>query len=131
MANILAADDSPSIQQMVRFTLEAEGHDVVTVGDGSDALEEVKSGQFDLVITDINMPNMNGIEMIEAIKVLLHETDEKDKLKIGVETFRHFMTTSGEHLDDHVIEALLKDCADLQHDDNMIIEDLAIYLMNR
>jgi len=68
MASILAADDSPSIQQMVRLTLEAEGHEVVTVGDGTEALDEMDTEQFDLVITDINMPQMGGFELIKKLR---------------------------------------------------------------
>ena len=70
MANILTADDSPSIQQMVRLTLESLGHDVTTVDDGSIALEQAKEAQYDFVITDINMPNMGGFELIQKLREL-------------------------------------------------------------
>ncbi len=70
MAYILTADDSPSIQQMVRLTLESQDHEVTTVDDGLPALEAAKEEEFDLIITDINMPNMGGFELIKALRKL-------------------------------------------------------------
>ena len=70
MANILIVDDSASMRQMIKFTLEIDGHKVDAATDGSDGLNMIKKGQFDLVITDVNMPNMNGIEMTAKIREL-------------------------------------------------------------
>jgi len=70
MANILAADDSPSIQKMVTLTLEACGHDVTVADDGVLALEEAQDDEFDFIITDINMPNMGGFELIKNLRAL-------------------------------------------------------------
>lgn len=55
---ILAVDDSKSMRQMVAMTLKNAGYDVTEAEDGIDALTKAKSNQFDLVLTDINMPNM-------------------------------------------------------------------------
>jgi len=67
MATILAVDDSASMRQMVSFTLKGAGFDVTEAGDGQEALEKAKSGAFDLVLSDVNMPVMDGITAIKHI----------------------------------------------------------------
>lgn len=66
---ILSADDSASIRQLVVFTLEKEGYEVVSAVDGQDALQKAKATPVDMVITDLNMPNMDGIELIQALRL--------------------------------------------------------------
>ena len=68
MANILTIDDSTSLRKMVTFTLEGHGHKVFEANDGVEGLQVAKSEDFDLIITDVNMPNMNGIEALKEIK---------------------------------------------------------------
>lgn len=70
MAKILAVDDSASMRQMVSFTLKGAGHEVVEAADGAEALKVAKSQGFDLVISDINMPNMDGISLIKELRQL-------------------------------------------------------------
>jgi len=70
MANILIVDDSTSMRQMVSFTLKTDGHNVVDASDGLEGLEKAKSTQFDLIISDVNMPNRNGLEMTSDIRAL-------------------------------------------------------------
>ena len=70
MAKILAVDDSASMRQMVSFTLKGAGHDVVEAVDGVDALSKAKGSQVDLVLTDVNMPNMDGIALIKELRAL-------------------------------------------------------------
>lgn len=70
MATILAVDDSASMRQMVSFTLKGAGYDVVEAVDGVDALSKAQSGAFNLVITDVNMPNMDGITLIAELRKL-------------------------------------------------------------
>ena len=65
---ILSVDDSASIRQLVVFTLEKEGYTVVSAVDGRDALVKTKSAKVDMVITDLNMPNVDGIELIQALR---------------------------------------------------------------
>lgn len=65
---ILSADDSSSVRQMVAFTLKGAGYSVVEAVDGKDALAKAKNGAVHMVITDLNMPNMNGIELIKALR---------------------------------------------------------------
>lgn len=68
MANILAVDDSASMRQMVSFTLSGAGHKVTEASDGVEALKVANGASFDLVISDVNMPNMNGIELIRNLR---------------------------------------------------------------
>jgi two-component system, chemotaxis family, chemotaxis protein CheY len=70
MAKILAVDDSASMRQMVEFTLKEAGHEVVVAEDGAAALKLAKGMTADLVITDINMPNMDGITLIRELRQL-------------------------------------------------------------
>ncbi len=70
MASILAVDDSASMRQMVSFTLKGAGFDVVEAVDGVDALSKAKGQSFSLVITDVNMPNMDGISLIKELRGL-------------------------------------------------------------
>ena len=68
MATILTVDDSPSIRQMIKVVLGPAGHNVLEAGDGAQGLEAAKSAKPDLVITDLNMPVMNGLELIKALR---------------------------------------------------------------
>jgi len=70
MASILAVDDSASMRQMVSFTLKSAGHQVTEAEDGVKALDLARSGRFDLVLTDVNMPNMDGITLIGELRKL-------------------------------------------------------------
>lgn len=68
MAKILAVDDSASMRQMVSFTLKGAGHEVVEAVDGVDALAKAQGQKFDLVVSDVNMPNMDGITLIAELR---------------------------------------------------------------
>ena len=70
MTSILAVDDSASMRQMVSFTLKGAGFDVTEAVDGQDALAKAKQQKFDLVISDVNMPNMDGISLIRELRAL-------------------------------------------------------------
>ena len=70
MARILVVDDSASMRQMVAFTLKGAGNEVVEKSDGVEALACAKSASFDLVITDVNMPNMDGITLTKELRAL-------------------------------------------------------------
>lgn len=67
---ILTADDSPSMREMVRFTLKSAGYNVVESVDGKDALSKLATAQPQMIITDLNMPNMDGIELIRSIRAM-------------------------------------------------------------
>jgi len=65
---ILVADDSPSIRKFVSFSLTMQGYEVISACDGMEALEKLPNSKVDLVVTDLNMPNMDGFELIKAIR---------------------------------------------------------------
>jgi len=70
MKKILAADDSRTILQMVGFTLKGAGYDVTEAPDGQAALSLAQKQAFDLVITDLNMPGLDGISLTKALRGL-------------------------------------------------------------
>ncbi|MAA72861.1 MAG: response regulator [Bermanella sp.] len=70
MAKILAVDDSASMRQMVSFTLKGAGHDVIEASDGAEALKFAQGQGVDLVLSDVNMPNMNGLELCKNLRAL-------------------------------------------------------------
>lgn len=65
---ILAVDDSISIRKSISFILGQENYEVTEAEDGADGLKKAKSDKFGLVITDINMPNMDGITLIKELR---------------------------------------------------------------
>lgn len=70
MANILIVDDSNSIRDMVSFTLKSASYNTVEAKDGLEGLNAAKRLSFDLVITDVNMPNMDGITLCQELRKL-------------------------------------------------------------
>ncbi|MEQ9122173.1 MAG: response regulator [Alphaproteobacteria bacterium] len=65
---VLAVDDSKTMRDMVAFTLKGAGYDVVTANDGKHALEVLGNDKVNLVITDVNMPNMDGITLVKTLR---------------------------------------------------------------
>ncbi len=65
---VLAVDDSKTMRDMVGFTLRNAGHDVIEAGDGEDALAKLGNDRVDLIITDVNMPRMDGITLIKQLR---------------------------------------------------------------
>ncbi len=65
---ILTVDDSASIRQVLGFTLRGAGYEVVSAVDGREALAKADAQQVDLVITDLNMPNLDGIGLIRELR---------------------------------------------------------------
>ncbi len=85
---ILAVDDSETMRSMVRQTLEYGGYDATIASHAAEALELFHKGKFDLVITDVNMPGMDGIALIRELRktdrdtpVLTLTTESEDDLK--------------------------------------------------
>jgi two-component system chemotaxis response regulator CheY len=70
MKKLLTVDDSASIRQMVNFTLTKAGYQVSEAIDGKDGLEKASQQSFDMIITDLNMPVMDGIQMMSAVRKL-------------------------------------------------------------
>ena len=67
---ILAVDDSASIRKMVAFTLEGAGYRVIEAVDGQDGLEKAKAANVHLVLTDQNMPRMDGLSLVRQLRSL-------------------------------------------------------------
>jgi len=92
---IMTVDDSASIRQMVNFTLEQAGYRVVEAKDGKDALSKLNGTSVQMVITDLNMPNMDGIDLIRNLRadpayrfipiVMLTTESQADKKQAGKE----------------------------------------------
>ncbi|MDB5563287.1 MAG: response regulator [Hyphomicrobiales bacterium] len=87
---ILTIDDSASIRQMVAMTLSSAGHKVIEAVDGADGYAKATTNTVDVIITDLNMPNLNGIEFIRkyrthpssrGIPIILLTTESDDELK--------------------------------------------------
>jgi two-component system chemotaxis response regulator CheY len=67
---ILSVDDSNSIRQMVAFTLKGAGYEVIEAADGQEGLDKAKTKTVDLVLTDQNMPRMDGITLIKTLRAM-------------------------------------------------------------
>ena len=74
--NVLVVDDSESIRELVGMTLESQGYQVHKSEDGVEAIDPLSNSEVDLVITDLNMPNMDGISLLKKIR--------KDDSKVGL-----------------------------------------------
>ena len=67
-ARVLVVDDSATIRQQVSAALSVAGLEIVEAVDGVDGLSKIKDGGINCVVCDVNMPNKNGIEMVEEVK---------------------------------------------------------------
>jgi CheY-like chemotaxis protein len=72
MARILIVEDYESLQKIYRAVLEQAGHQVVVVNDGFVALDAAKKDEFDLILLDLLLPHMSGIEFLEAFEPPKH-----------------------------------------------------------
>ena len=67
---ILTVDDSSTMRQMIAFTMKEAGFEILEAGDGMEALERAKGQKLSLVITDVNMPRMDGITLVKELRAL-------------------------------------------------------------
>lgn len=91
----MVADDSPIIRKLISFSLTIKGYDIISVADGMEALELLPKENIDLLITDLNMPNVDGFELIKAIRsnedfkstpiIVLSNLSEKDDIQKALE----------------------------------------------
>jgi two-component system, chemotaxis family, chemotaxis protein CheY len=90
MHTILAVDDSAAMRQLLSFTLKNAGYDVVEAVDGADALEKTAARDFDLVLTDQNMPRLDGIGLTQKLRehpkfkatpILILTTESSEQMK--------------------------------------------------
>ncbi|MBI5557922.1 MAG: response regulator, partial [Deltaproteobacteria bacterium] len=68
MSTILVVDDELSMREFLKILLEKEGYEAVTAADGEKGLKAVQGREFDLVISDIRMPGMGGLEFLDSVK---------------------------------------------------------------
>jgi two-component system chemotaxis response regulator CheY len=90
MQSILAVDDSASMRQMVSFTLKGAGYHVIEAADGQEAYEKAMTQSVDLVLTDQNMPRMDGVTLVKNLRglptytstpILILTTESSDEMK--------------------------------------------------
>lgn len=90
MPVILTVDDSPSMRKMVSFTLVGAGYQVIEAVDGIDAFEKAQTHRFDLVLTDQNMPRLDGLGLtrklretqeFKTVPILMLTTESSDLMK--------------------------------------------------
>ena len=90
MHSILAVDDSASMRKMVSFTLSGAGYRVTEAVDGQDALEKALNERFDLILTDQNMPRLDGLGLTKKLRenaafantpILILTTESSDQMK--------------------------------------------------
>jgi two-component system KDP operon response regulator KdpE len=87
---ILIVDDEPLLRRVIRTTLKAQGYEVAEVGNGSAALEKLRSAHYDLVLLDLNMPGVTGLEACRAMRassdvaivVLTVRDSHQDKIEV-------------------------------------------------
>ena len=90
--SILIVDDSASLRQVVAIALRKEGYDVIEASDGQDALDKLTGDKIHLVISDVNMPRMDGITFVKEMKkrpaykftpVIMLTTEAGDDMKMA------------------------------------------------
>lgn len=91
--SILIVDDAASMRGLVAMTLRTNGYEVTEAADGLDAIEKLKGKKVNLIVSDVNMPRMNGIELVKTLKknpaykfvpiVMLTTESEEQKKKEG------------------------------------------------
>jgi two-component system chemotaxis response regulator CheY len=69
---VMTVDDAATMRKMVAFTLRGAGYDVLEAVDGNDALAQLRVRTVDLVITDVNMPGINGIDLVGRIRTMVN-----------------------------------------------------------
>ncbi len=88
---IMIIDDSPSIRQVVSMTVQKAGYEVIEAEDGQDALNKLENQKVNLIICDVNMPNMDGITFLKTLKnlpnhkftpVIMLTTESQQSLKM-------------------------------------------------
>lgn len=87
---IMTVDDSPTIRQMISLTLRAAGYEVIEAADGREALCKLETEPIDMLVTDLNMPRFNGIQLVKEIRkqplyrfmpIILLTSEENDDWK--------------------------------------------------
>jgi len=114
---VLVVDDSLTVRELQRKLLDHHGYDIEVAVDGMDGWNAVRTGHFDLVVTDIDMPRMDGIELVALIKkdanlkslpvVILSYKDRDDDRRRGLEAGADYYLTKGSFHDDTLLRAVV------------------------
>ncbi len=113
---ILVVDDSPTVRETERRLLESRGYEVDTAVDGVDGWNAVRLGSYDLVITDVDMPRLNGIELLKRIRrdprvkatpvIIVSYKDREEDRHAGLEAGASYYLTKSSFQDDALIDAV-------------------------
>lgn len=92
---VMTVDDSATVRQVLSITLEEAGYEVLEAVDGADALEKLSRGSVDMLVTDLNMPKLDGIDLIQKVRqspgnrfmpiIMLTTESQPEKKKAGKE----------------------------------------------
>lgn len=113
---VLVVDDSLTVREVQRRLLENNGYQVDTAVDGMDGLNALVAGEYDLVVTDVDMPRLNGIALVERIRankamaslpvmIVSYKDREEDRL-LGMEAGANYYLTKSSFHDDSLLEAV-------------------------
>jgi two-component system sensor histidine kinase and response regulator WspE len=113
---VLVVDDSITVREVERQLLTSRGYDVTVAVDGADGWNMVREGDFDLVISDVDMPHMNGLEFTKKIKedsrlqrlpvvIVSYKDSEEDRLR-GLDAGANYYLTKSSFHDESLIEAV-------------------------
>ncbi|SKB15438.1 CheA signal transduction histidine kinase [Planktothrix sp. PCC 11201] len=114
---ILVVDDSITVREMTRKLLQNQGYDVDVAVNGMDAWTAIRSNSYDLIVSDIDMPRMNGIELVKQIKqhpkfhvipvIIVSYRDREDDRIQGMEAGANYYLTKSSFHDDTLINAII------------------------
>ena len=114
---ILVADDSITVREVERKMLTSRGYEVDVAVDGMDAWNTIRANDYDLVVSDIDMPRMNGFELVSLIKndpnlhnipvIIVSYKDREEEKNKGLEVGADFYLTKGSFQDEALINAVL------------------------
>jgi two-component system sensor histidine kinase and response regulator WspE len=114
---VLVVDDSLTVREVERRLLENNGYDVEVAVDGMHGWNAVRSGQYDLVISDVDMPRMSGIELVQRIKgderlaripvmIVSYKDRDEDRMR-GLDAGANYYLTKGSFADDTMLRAVV------------------------
>jgi len=125
---VLVIDDSLTVRELERQILESHGYQVETAINGVDGWNAARTSHFDIIITDVDMPRMNGIELVEKIKshqtlktipvmIVSYKDREEDRLK-GIEAGADYYLTKSSFHDNTMIDAVYQLIGEAVHEDS-------------
>jgi two-component system sensor histidine kinase and response regulator WspE len=114
---VLVVDDSLTVRELERKLLDQHGYDVESAIDGVDGWNAVRAGHFNLVITDVDMPRLDGIELVRLIRndaqlkslpmMIVSSKDRADDQRLGLEAGADYYLTKGSFHDETLVQAVI------------------------